>query len=85
MEKEETPTLTSTIESLIDVQDHRNVKGIGMVIKIKPDHLHEYLKLHADTTPGVRDLLSKYNMRIFSIFMTQMEDGNYYEFGYYEY
>jgi hypothetical protein len=50
MEKEETPTLTSTIENSIDVHDHRNVKRIGMVIKIKPDHLHEYLKLHADTT-----------------------------------
>jgi L-rhamnose mutarotase len=56
-----------------------------MVIKIKPDRLEEYLVLHSDSTAGVRDLLIKYNMRNFSIFMTQLEDSNYYEFGYYEY
>ena len=83
--KEQTATLTSNKEMSVDVQDHKNVKRIGMVIKIKPDRLDEYLKLHADTNPGVRDLLSKYNMRNFSIFMTRLEDGNYYEFGYYEY
>jgi L-rhamnose mutarotase len=69
----------------IDAPDHKNVKRVGMVIRIKPEKLEEYLALHADTNPGVRDLLSKYNMRNFSIFMTQLEDGNYYEFGYYEY
>jgi L-rhamnose mutarotase len=68
-----------------EVQDHKDVKRVGMVIKIKPDRLQEYLKLHADSNPGVRDLITKYHMRNFSIFMTQMEDGNYYEFGYYEY
>ena len=82
---EQASTLASSSENSIDVHDHRNVKRVGMVIKIKPDHFDEYLKLHADTTPGVRDLLVKYNMRNFSIFMTQLEDGNYYEFGYYEY
>ena len=64
---------------------HDRVKRIGMVIKVKADRLDEYLKLHSDNEPGVRDLLSKYNMRNFSIFMTQLEDGNYYEFGYWEY
>ena len=34
MEKEETRTLTSTTETSIDVHDHRNVKRVGMVIKI---------------------------------------------------
>jgi L-rhamnose mutarotase len=65
--------------------NHKEVKRVGMVTKIKPEHLKEYLVLHADSTSGVRDLLIKYNMRNFSIFMTQLEDGNYYEFGYYEY
>ncbi len=61
------------------------VKRVAMVIKVKADRLDEYLKLHSDSEPGVRDLLSKYNMRNFSIFLTQLEDGNYYEFGYWEY
>jgi L-rhamnose mutarotase len=61
------------------------VMRIGMVIKIDSSRLDEYLTLHADSNPGVRDLLEKYNLRNFSIFMTQLDDGNYYEFGYYEY
>ena len=57
---------------------HQEVKRVGMVIKIKPDKLEEYMALHADSVEGVRDLLCKYNLRNFSIFMTQLEDSNYY-------
>jgi L-rhamnose mutarotase len=64
---------------------HKDVKRVGMVIKINPEKLEEYLALHADSESGVRDLLIKYNMRNFSIFMTQLADSSYYEFGYYEY
>ncbi len=62
-----------------------NVIRIGMVIKLKSERIKDYQAVHADSNPGVRDLLQKYNMRNFSIFMTQLEDGNFYEFGYYEY
>jgi L-rhamnose mutarotase len=61
------------------------VKRVGMVIKIRPEYIEEYKALHADSNPGVRDLLVKANMRNFSIFLHQLDDGNYYEFGYYEY
>ena len=64
---------------------NREYKRVGMVIKIDSTRIKEYLALHADSAPGVRDLLVKYNLRNFSIFLTQLEDGNYYEFGYYEY
>jgi L-rhamnose mutarotase len=60
-------------------------KRVGMVIKIKPEHIKEYKALHADSSPGVRDLLREANMHNFSIFLIQLEDGNWYEFGYYEY
>jgi len=76
---------SSNKEMSVEGQKSKNVKRIGMIIKIKPDRLNEYLQLHSDTNPGVRDLLTKYNIRNFSIFMTRLEDGNYYEFGYYEY
>ena len=56
-----------------------------MVIKLKPEVLTEYKRLHADSYSGVRDLLTKYNMRNFNIFLHQLDDGNWYEFGYYEY
>lgn len=61
------------------------VKRVGMVIGIKPEHISEYKKLHAAENPGVRDLLGKYHMHNFNIFLQKMPDGNWYEFGYYEY
>ena len=60
-------------------------KRVGMVIKLKEENLAEYKELHIDGNTGVRDLLIKYNLHNFSIFLAQLEDGNYYEFGYYEY
>ena len=60
------------------------VKRFGMVIGIRPEKIKEYKRLHADDNPGVRDLLTKYNMHNFSIFLHEI-DGNWYEFGYYEY
>jgi L-rhamnose mutarotase len=62
----------------------KSIKRVGMVVGIKPDKIEEYKRLHADGSPGVRDLLSKYNMHNFSIFLTEIA-GKWYEFGYYEY
>jgi L-rhamnose mutarotase len=59
-------------------------KRVGMVIQLRPEKLEEYKRLHADSNPGVRDLLVKYHLRNFSIFLQQIE-GKWYEFGYYEY
>jgi len=58
---------------------------IGMVIGIKPDRISAYEALHAASNAGVRDLLTKYHMHNFSIFIHQLDDGKYYLFGYYEY
>jgi hypothetical protein len=60
------------------------VKRVGMVVGIKPDCIEQYKKLHADSNAGVRDLLTKYHMKNFSIYLQQI-DGKWYEFGYYEY
>jgi L-rhamnose mutarotase len=75
----------STEEQQETIEKETEVKRVGMVIKIKPEHIEEYKALHADSNPGVRDLLVKANMRNFSIFLHKLDDGNYYEFGYYEY
>ena len=61
------------------------VKRVGMVIKIKPECIEEYKAIHSDSNAGVRDLLIEANMQNFSIFLHQLDDGNWYEFGYYEY
>jgi L-rhamnose mutarotase len=63
----------------------QGTRRVGMVIGLKADKIAEYRNLHADSNPGVRDLLRKYNMRNFSIFLVKMDDGNYYEFGVYDY
>lgn len=63
----------------------RSTRRVGMVIGLKADKIAEYKELHADSNPGVRDLLRKYHMKDFSIFLVKMDDGNYYEFGVYDY
>jgi L-rhamnose mutarotase len=62
----------------------KEVKRVGMVVQLNDEHMDAYKKLHADSNPGVRDLLTKYNMANFSIFLHEI-DGKWYEFGYYEY
>jgi L-rhamnose mutarotase len=60
------------------------IKRVGIVIKLKPECVAKYRKLHADSNPGVRDLLNKYHIENFSIFLRQIDD-EWFEFGYYEY
>ncbi len=62
----------------------KEIKRVGMVIGLKRDMEDKYREVHADGHAGVRDLLSKYGMQNFSIFLTEI-DGKLYEFGYYEY
>jgi len=59
-------------------------KRVGMVVGLRSEMLDEYKRVHANDHPGVRDLLNKYHLHNFSIFLHQIE-GKWYEFGYYEY
>ena len=52
----------------------------GQVIRVKPEKLEEYKKLHAAVWPGVLEMIGKCNMRNYSIFF---RDG--YLFAYFEY
>ena len=62
----------------------RTVKRVGMVVGLNEKMIDDYKRVHADDHAGVRDLLSKYHMHNFSIFLHRIE-GKWYEFGYYEY
>jgi len=66
-------------------ESRKVTKRVGMVIGIRPEAIKEYKALHADSNPGVRDLLGEAHMENFSIFIHQFDDGKYYLFGYYEY
>ena len=61
------------------------VQRIGMVIGIKPRHVSAYEALHAVSNSGVRDLLTKYHIHNFSIFIQKFEGDHCFLFGYYEY
>lgn len=61
------------------------MKRIGMVIGITPDRIVAYEAIHAASNPGVRDLLNKYNMHNFSIYLHEIDIDKFYLFGYYEY
>jgi len=60
------------------------VKRVGMVTRLRPECVAAYRALHADSHPGVRDLLTKYHLENLSIFLRQI-GGEWFEFGYYEY
>ena len=61
------------------------MKRVGMVIGTVPEKLEIYKQLHSDSHAGVRHLLKKYHFHNFNIFITRMDDGKDYLFGYYEY
>src|SRR5271166_271394 len=77
--------ITLLAAALYAKTENSHVQRIGMVIGIKADQISAYEALHAASNPGVRDLLDKYHMHNFSIYMRQLDDGKYYLFGYYEY
>jgi len=56
------------------------MKRYGMVIKVKPEKLAEYKKLHVAVWPEVLDMIKKCNIRNYSIYH---KDG--YLFSYFEY
>ncbi len=45
---------------------------VGMIIGIKPDKISAYEALHAASNQGVRDLLDKYHMHNFSIYIQKI-------------
>lgn len=60
------------------------IRRFGMVNRLRAEHVAAYRALHADKHPGVRDLLLRYHIVNFSIFLHRI--GNeWFEFAYYEY
>jgi L-rhamnose mutarotase len=56
------------------------MKRYGMVIRVKPEKLDEYKRLHAAAWPGVLKMIHDCNIRNYSIYL---KDG--YLFSYFEY
>jgi L-rhamnose mutarotase len=58
------------------------MQRMGMVIGIKPEHIGEYRRLHADAWPEILDGLRAANVRNYSIYLREPENLL---FGYWEY
>jgi L-rhamnose mutarotase len=63
----------------------KTVQRYGSVIGLKPEKAEEYIKLHADTWPEVLKQIEGANIRNYSIYMGELNDGNLYLFSYFEY
>jgi L-rhamnose mutarotase len=69
------------------ISDPSNIqllKRLGMMCEIKPECLNEYRKLHLESNHGIRDLLVKYQLRNYSMFLNQL-DNRWFAFAYCEY
>jgi L-rhamnose mutarotase len=58
------------------------MQRMGMVIGVKAEHVAEYKRLHAAVWPEVLEMISKCNIRNYTIFLREPENLL---FGYWEY
>lgn len=72
--------LISSLNNNSKIKDETNMKRYGKVIKVTPEKLGYYKKLHAAPWPEVIEAIKECNIRNFSIYY---RDG--YLFSYYEY
>lgn len=63
----------------------QRMQRYGMVIGVKEEKLEEYKTLHAAVWPGVLKMIKDCNIRNYSIYLRQLDDGKYYLFAYFEY
>lgn len=56
-----------------------------MVLRLRPDKVGEYERLHAAVWPDVLATISRCNLRNYSIFVRELDDGRPYLFSYFEY
>jgi L-rhamnose mutarotase len=64
---------------------HPKAQRYGSVIGVRPEKLEEYKKLHAAVWPDVLKMIHECNIRNYSIYLGQLDDGKYYLFSYFEY
>ncbi len=61
------------------------MKRYGMVIGLNADKIEEYKKLHAAVWHGVLKMITACNIRNYSIYLRQLDNGQHYLFSYFEY
>ncbi len=61
------------------------MKRYGMVIRLRPEKIEEYKKLHAAAWPDVLKMVTQCHIQNYSIYLRQLDDGQPYLFSYFEY
>lgn len=61
------------------------VQRYGMVIGVKPEKIEYYRKLHAAAWPGVLAKIKECHIQNYSIYLREIEKGQYLLFSYFEY
>ncbi len=61
------------------------MKRYGMVIGVNNEKIEEYKALHADVWPDVLEMISKCNIKNYSIYLHKLPGGEHYLFSYFEY
>jgi L-rhamnose mutarotase len=61
------------------------MKRYGMVIGLRAEKIEEYKQLHAAAWPDVLKMNDQCNIRNYSIYLRQLDDGQHYLFSYFEY
>jgi L-rhamnose mutarotase len=57
----------------------------GSVIRLRPDKVVEYKRLHAAAWPDVLKMIGQCHIRNYSIYLRRLDDGHPYLFSYFEY
>ena len=63
----------------------QRVTRYGSVIGLRADKLEEYKEMHAAVWPGVLKQIKECNIHNYSIYLGELEKGQYYLFAYFEY
>lgn len=56
------------------------MRRFGMIIKLKPHRIEDYKKLHADVWPEVTKVISKSNIKNYSIYLKDETLFSYFEY-----
>jgi len=61
------------------------MKRMGLITRVKPDKVDQYVQLHANTWPDVLRRNTECHIRNYSIFLKNLPNGEHYLFAYLEY
>ena len=62
-----------------------SVHQFGLIAKIRPEKVAEYRQLHNNLWPQVEQALAQHHIHNYSIYVKELEPGQPYLFGYFEY